>query len=39
MTLIGTTAPGQSGSGSKGNEGILHIPQNSRTGASPSDAV
>ena len=29
-TLIGTTVPGQSGSESEGNEGILHIPQTSR---------
>ena len=29
MTLSGATAPGQSGSGSDGNEGVLHIPQSS----------
>ena len=28
-TLSGATTPGQSGSGSDGNEGILRIPQNS----------
>ena len=28
---------GQSGSGSNGNEGVHHIPQNSITGVSPSD--
>ena len=35
-TLIGATIPGQSGLGSNGYEGALHIPQNSRTGASSS---
>ena len=35
--LSGTTTPGQSGSGSIGNEGVLHIPQSSKIGASPSD--
>ena len=34
-TLSGTTTPGQSGPGSNGNEGVVHIPQSSRTGASP----
>ena len=33
-TLIGTTTLGQRRSGSNGNEGVLHIPQNSKTGAS-----
>ena len=33
--LTGTITPDQSGSGSNDNEGILHIPQSSRTGASP----
>ena len=28
-----------SGANSWGNEGVLHTPQNFRTGASPSDAV
>ena len=37
--LIGTTIPVNSAPGSNGNEGVLHIPQISRTGASPSDAV
>ena len=29
----------QSEPGSNGNEGVLYIPQSSRTGASPSDVV
>ena len=33
--LIGTITPGQSESGSNGNEGVLHTPQGSRTGTSP----
>ena len=37
-TLSGATTPGLSGPGSNGNERVLHIPQSSRTGASPSDA-
>ena len=37
--LTGATTPGQSGPGSNGNEGVLHIPQGSRTGTSPPDAV
>ena len=28
-TLSGATTPGQSGPGSDGNEGVLHIPQSS----------
>ena len=37
-TLSGATIPGQSGTGSDGNEGVLHIPQSSSiTGTSPSD--
>ena len=35
--LISTTIPGQSGPGSNGNEWV-HIPQSSKTGASPSDS-
>ena len=31
--------PGESGPGRNSNEGMLNIPQSSRTGASPSDAV
>ena len=31
--------PGQSGPGSDGNEGVLHIPQISKPGASPSDCL
>ena len=38
-TLTSTTTPGQTGAESKGNEGVLHIPQNSRTGASQSDGL
>ena len=38
-TLIGTTTPCQSGPGSNADEGLLHILQNSKTGASPSDEV
>ena len=38
MTLSGATTPGQSGLGSDGNEGVLHIPQRSSiTGTSSSD--
>ena len=36
--LIHTT-PGQGGPESNGDEGVLYIPQSSKTGASPSDAV
>ena len=37
-TLSGATTLGQSGPGSDGNEGVLHIPQRSSiTGTSPSD--
>ena len=38
-TLTGTTTPGQSGPRSHDNEGVLHIPQSSRTRALTSDAV
>ena len=38
-TLAGTTNPGQSGTGSNSNEEVLPIPQSSKTGAAPSDAV
>ena len=37
--LVNSTTLSQSGPGSNGNEGVLHIPQSSRTGASPSDAI
>ena len=38
--LSGATVPGQSGPGSDGNEGVLHIPQSSSiTGTSPSDCL
>ena len=30
---------GQSGPGSNGDEGVLHIPQTSKTGTSPSDSL
>ena len=36
-TLSGTTTAVQSGPGSNVNEGVLHIPQISRAGTSPSD--
>ena len=35
--LIGSSSPGQSEPGSNGNEGVLHIPQNSWTWASQPD--
>ena len=38
-TLIGITTLGQSGPESNGNQGILHIPQSSRPGASLLDTV
>ena len=38
-TLISTIILGHSWSGSNGNESAIYIPQNSRAGASPSDAV
>ena len=38
-TLSGATTSGQIGQGSSGNEGVLHIPQSFRTGASPSDGL
>ena len=37
-TLTGTTTPRQSGPESNDNEGVLHIPQSSRTEVSPSDS-
>ena len=36
-TLTGITTPSQSRHGSNGNEEVLHIPQSSSIGASPSD--
>ena len=36
-TLSGATIPGWSEPGSNGNEGVLHIPQSSRNGASSAD--
>ena len=38
-TLTGTTTLSQSGPGSNGNEGVLHSPQSTRTGASAQDVV
>ena len=38
-TQTGTTTLGQSGSGSNGNEGVIHILQSSKMRASTSDAV
>ena len=38
-TLTGTTALGQSGPGSNGNEGVLYIPQSLRTEVSLSDGL
>ena len=37
--LPGATSLGQSRPGSNGNEEVLHIPQSSRSGASPSDCL
>ena len=37
MGLTDTTTPSKSGSGSNGNEGVLHIPLSSRIETSPSD--
>ena len=39
MTQTDTTTPDQSKPGSKVNEEVLHIPQSSKTGASPSDGL
>ena len=36
-SLTGTTTPGQNEPRSNGNEVVFHIPQSSRTGASPPD--
>ena len=38
-TLSGATTPGQSGPGHYGNEWVLHIPQSSKYGASPSNCL
>ena len=38
-TFKGTTTPGPSGPESTGNEGVFHIPQTSKSGASPSNVV
>ena len=37
--LPGATPPSQRELGSNGNEEVLHIPQISKTGASPSDCL
>ena len=39
MTLSEATIPDQSGTGSNGTEGVLHIPQSSKIGASPSNGL
>ena len=39
FVLSGTTTPGQSRTGSKGNEGVLHISQRFKTKALPSDSL
>ena len=38
-TLSSATISGQSGFGNNGNEGVLHIPQISKTGASSSEGL
>ena len=38
-TLSGVTTPSKNGPGSNGNEEVLYIPQDSKTGASPSDCL
>ena len=38
-TLTDSTTLCQSGSGNNGNEGVLHVLQNPKSGASPLDAV
>ena len=38
-TLSGATTLGQSGLENDDNEGVLHIPQISKAGASPSDCL
>ena len=38
-TLSFTPTPGQSGPESSGNEGVFHIPQSFKNGATPSDSV
>ena len=38
-TLSSALTPGQSEPGNNGNERVLHIPQSSKTGASPSDCL
>ena len=38
-TVTGTTTLGQSGPGSNSNEGVFHIPQSSKMGTSPLDAL
>ena len=39
ITLTGTTTSDQSGPESNGNEGVLYIPQSSRSGALPLDGL
>ena len=37
--LTGTTTPSQTEPGSHGNEGVVHISENSKAGISPSDTL
>ena len=37
--LLSANTLGQSGPGSNSNEGVIHIPQSFKTGASPSDCL
>ena len=39
LTPTGTPVPSQSGPWSNDNDKVLHIPQSSKTGASPSDSL
>ena len=39
MILLGANTSGQSRPGRNGNKGKLHIPQSSKTWASPSDSL
>ena len=36
-TLLGATIPGENEPGSNSNEGVLHIPQRSKSGTLPPD--
>ena len=39
LDSVGIGTPDQNGPGCNGNDGVLHTPQISRTGASPSDSI